>query len=194
MRRAIALQIVQQTAILFSPAIKLSENVEYFNIIPNFADAVKTPGIISEDSKSKIEKITLDASDIFECLHDLLEVLRDPVPEDLFDKAASPGEAQNDIELAESMFPNAAKPLIQRLGHANWKRRQYQRKLRSEDLQTVQKSHRERRMAMAVGPSYSPALNAQTEYVYLELLYVVECAICADRSRSLNFYISYPLT
>ena len=164
----VALQIVQQTAILFSPPIKLSENVEYFNIIPHLGDPVQTPGIISEDSKSKIEKISEDASDIFDCLSDLLPLLRDPVPEDTFQRDASPSEAQKDIELAENMFPNAAKPLITRLGHANWKRRQYQRKMRSiklENLQTVQKTNPSKRIAMAVGPSYSPAPNTNTEYV-----------------------------
>lgn len=149
----------------------MSENVEYFNIIPSIGDPVKTPGIISDDSKSKIEKIIEDAGDLFECLSDLLPLLKDPVPEDTFHRDASPGEARKDIELAENMFPNAAKPLITRLGHANWKRRQYQRKLRStrsENMQTVQKTNPSKRITMAVGPSYSPALNAQTEYVYLE--------------------------
>lgn len=156
---------------MFSPPIKLSENVEYFNIIPNLADPVKTPGVISDDSKSKIEKITEDAGDIFECLSDLLPLLQDPVPTDTFQRDASPSEARKDIELAENMFPNAAKPLTTRLGHANWKRRQYQRKLRStrsENMLTMQKGTPSKKIAMAVGPSYSPALNAQTEYVYLE--------------------------
>lgn len=164
----VALQIVQQTAILFSPPIKLSENVEYFNIIPNLSDPVKTPGIISDDSKSKIEKITEDANDIFECLSDLLPLLQDPVPEDIFQRDASPSEAQKDIELAENMFPNAAKPLITRLGHANWKRRQYQRKLRSikaENLQTVRNANSSERIALVVGPSYSPAQHATAECV-----------------------------
>ena len=164
----VALQIVQQTAILFSPPIKLSENVEYFNIIPNFSDHVKTPGIISDDSKSKIDRITDDANDIFDCLSDLLPLLQDPVPEDIFDKNASPGEAQKDIELAENMFPNAAKPLITRLGHANWKRRQYQRKMRSEKsgyVQTVPKIHPLKRITMAVGPSYFPAQHPKGECV-----------------------------
>jgi hypothetical protein len=162
----VALQIVQQTAILFSPPIKLSENVEYFNIIPNFSDHVKTPGIISDDSKSKIEKITEDANDIFDCLTDLLPLLQDPVPEDIFEKDASPSEAQKDIELAENMFPNAAKPLITRLGYANWKRRQYQRKMRSiksGNTQTVQKINSPKRISMAVGPSYSPAQHPMGE-------------------------------
>ena len=164
----VALQIVQQTAILFSPPIKLSENVEYFNIIPNFSNHVKTPGIILDDSKSKIDRITEDANDVFDCLSDLLPLLQDPVPEDIFDKNASPGEAQKDIELAENMFPNAAKPLITRLGHANWKRRQYQRKMRSVKLgyvQTVPKINPLKRITMVVGPSYSLAQHPTGECV-----------------------------
>jgi hypothetical protein len=167
-----ALQIVQQSAILFSPPIKLSENVEYFNIIPSSRDAVQTPGIISDDSKAKVERISEDASDIFDCLTDLLPLLQDPVPEDIFQSDASPAEAQKDIELAENMFPKAAKPLITRLGHANWKRRQYQRKMRSikaEKMQPAQKIGAQKRINMVVGPSYSPVPKTNVEYVYIQL-------------------------
>lgn len=168
----IALQIVQQSAILFSPPIKLSDNVEYFNIIPMSRDAVQTPGIISDDSRSKVEKISEDASDIFDCLSDLLPLLQDPVPEDIFQRDASPNEAQRDIELAENMFPQAAKPLITRLGHANWKRRQYQRKMRSikvEKTQPTQKASAAKRTTLAVGPPYFPVLRSTAEYVHVQV-------------------------
>jgi hypothetical protein len=137
----IALQVVQSTAILLSPPIKLSENVEYFNIIPVRGDTVQTPGVVPDDSKSKIEKFTEDAWDTFDCLSDLVPLLLDPFPEDLYERDSSPSEAKKDIELAESLFPSAGKPLVKRLGEANWKRRQYQRrldKIRSENLQPVQ--------------------------------------------------------
>jgi len=92
---------------------------------------VQTPGVVPDNSKSEIYAIAQNATDTFDCLCDIMPLLQDPIPEDTFERNASPSEAQKDIEQAEKMFPNAAKTLSTRLGQANWKRRQYQRRLTS---------------------------------------------------------------
>lgn len=127
---ALALTIVQTTAILLSPPIKLSEDVEYFNILPRPAETPQSLGVNPEDTISQMNSITENLDDILDCLSDLVLSLQDPVPEDTYRRDASPSEAHKDIELAKSMFPKASEPLITRLGRANWKRRQYQRDVR----------------------------------------------------------------
>jgi len=127
-KRIPALQVVQNTSILFSPPARVAEDIEYFDIIPR-TGAVQTPGIVPDNSKSDIDALAQNAADTFDCLCDLVPLLQDPIPEDTFEKNASPSEAQKDIEQAEKMFPKAGKTLSTRLGQANWKRRQYQQKL-----------------------------------------------------------------
>ncbi|KAH8596651.1 hypothetical protein B0O99DRAFT_705975 [Bisporella sp. PMI_857] len=99
-------------------------------IIPHQGEAAQTPGSIPDNSKYDLENLGQDAADTLDCLLDLVPLLQDPVPEDTFERDASPSEAQKDIEKAEEMFPKASKGLVTRLGQANWKRRQYQQRIR----------------------------------------------------------------
>lgn len=123
---------MRDAAVLFSPPIKLSEDVEYFNILPRQGHPA-TPYVgPSEDRLSQFKAVTVDVSNSMECILAMAPALQDPAPEDTFHRDASPSEALKDIALAEHMFPKASKALLERLGHANWKRRQYQREMRKK--------------------------------------------------------------
>jgi hypothetical protein len=69
------------------------------------------------------------------CLSALVLALRDPAPQDTYREDAVTKEELKDIDLAILMFPKASSSLIRRLGHANWKRRQFQRGLRERRAQ-----------------------------------------------------------
>jgi hypothetical protein len=158
-----ALTIVQTTAILLSPPIKLSEDVEYFNIIPHKAQVMQSIAVNAEDSMSQMYDIIDDIEGTLDCLSDLVLALQDPVPEDTYRRDASPSEAVKDIELAKSMFPKASETLITRLGRANWKRRQYQRELRerkAKGAQTVIESPLRLRPQPRTGLSFRRDLSA----------------------------------
>lgn len=51
--------------------------------------------------------------------------LCDPFPLDTYSSDAKPSDADLDIQLAKLLFPTATKPLVDRLGWANWRRRKY---------------------------------------------------------------------
>jgi hypothetical protein len=63
------------------------------------------------------------------CLSALVPALQDPTPQDTYLEDNLTTEELKDIDLAMFMFPKASSNLIRRLGHANWKRRQFQRGL-----------------------------------------------------------------
>lgn len=68
--------------------------------------------------------------DVITLLFDLGQTLLDPTPHSRLERSAHPDAAQHDINHVRARFPNADKRLIDRLGRANWERRQYLRKLR----------------------------------------------------------------
>lgn len=70
------------------------------------------------------------AHDIVTHLFELGPSLLDPVPHDRFEQPANPDSAQYDIEHVRAKFPIADESLINRLGGANWERRQNLRRLR----------------------------------------------------------------
>lgn len=59
------------------------------------------------------------------CLIRLAPNLCDPFPLDLYSPDASISDAYPDIDLARELFPTASLAIVDRLGRANWKRRQY---------------------------------------------------------------------
>ena len=73
-------------------------------------------------------------------LFELGPSLLDPAPHDRFETASHPDAAQHDINHVLARFPVADKSLINRLGRANWERRQSLRRLRLayEDIGQVQ--------------------------------------------------------
>lgn len=79
---------------------------------------------IHDDRLPDIEQYLCEVVDVVDCLLDLLPSLLDPVPEDSYNKATQPEDAIEDIKLATLLFPKASKGLAERLGKANWRRRQ----------------------------------------------------------------------
>lgn len=63
-------------------------------------------------------------------LQRLVITLQDPTPIDLVGQEVPPNADRDDIELVGRMFPQAAASLVQRLGTANWRRRQYLKEIR----------------------------------------------------------------
>jgi len=93
-----------------------------------------------------------DALEIIDCLLDLLPSLRDPADQDHFDTTASGEDAAEDIKMAKILFPKAPIPLNERLGRANWKRRQNLKKVRqgsspSEITKSMRGANQERKEA-----------------------------------------------
>lgn len=58
-------------------------------------------------------------------LLELGPVLLDPTPEDRFARSTHPEAARRDIDHVRAIFPRADDRLVERLGRANWERRQY---------------------------------------------------------------------
>ncbi|KAH8746034.1 hypothetical protein BGZ57DRAFT_777998 [Hyaloscypha finlandica] len=105
----------------------------------------RVPGI---DIRQYLE----DALEIIDCLLDLLPSLRDPADQDHFDTTASGEDAAEDIKMAKILFPKAPIPLNERLGRANWKRRQNLKKVRqgsspSEITKSMRGANQERKEA-----------------------------------------------
>lgn len=71
-----------------------------------------------------VQQYLEDAVDIVACLSNLLPSIRQPAPDAIFDKKPSGDEARLDIQLARTLFPKAPLSLSERLGRANWRRRQ----------------------------------------------------------------------
>jgi hypothetical protein len=76
---------------------------------------------IIEDISELIEEIDGTVG----CLIRLAPNLCDPFPLDLYSREASISDAYPDIDLARELFPTASLVIVDRLGRANWKRRQY---------------------------------------------------------------------
>jgi hypothetical protein len=84
-----------------------------------------------------------DVVEIIDCLVNLLPSLRKPEPQNNYSTNASSGDAAEDINLAMVLFPKAPRPLNERLGRANWKRRQNLKQARERSsLMEVTKSSR----------------------------------------------------
>jgi hypothetical protein len=71
-----------------------------------------------------VQQYLEDAVDIVACLSNLLPSIRQPARDAIFDKNPSGDEARLDIQLARTLFPKAPLSLSERLGRANWRRRQ----------------------------------------------------------------------
>jgi hypothetical protein len=69
--------------------------------------------------------------DVITLLFELDASLADPTPQDRFDRA-HPSAAQQDINHVRAKFSQASDELVERLGRANWDRRQYLRRLQLE--------------------------------------------------------------
>lgn len=83
----------------------------------------------SSDSDTSLQQSADDIEEIVNCLIKLVPALQDPAPQDIYSKQASQDEANEDIELVVKFFPKASSLLTNRLGFANWKRKQYVQKL-----------------------------------------------------------------
>lgn len=70
------------------------------------------------------------AQDAVTLLMELGPSLAHPTPHDRFELYAHPGAAQHDINHVRASFPKADNSLIERLGTANWERRQSLRNVR----------------------------------------------------------------
>lgn len=70
--------------------------------------------------------------DVVNLLFGLGPTLLDPAPRDRFECSAHKDAAHYDIDHVQARFPNAHKSLLERLGRANWERRQYLIRLRSK--------------------------------------------------------------
>jgi hypothetical protein len=93
-------------------------------------ETVPTEKSISTDPE--ILELVEDLSELIEdidgtvkCLIRLAPNLCDPFPLDLYSRDASISDAYPDIDLARELFPTASLVIVDRLGRANWKRRQY---------------------------------------------------------------------
>lgn len=87
--------------------------------------------------------ISSDATDIIgnylHCLLALVPALRYPTPQDTYQEDGLKKDEGKDLALALLMFEKATPCFIRRVGHANWKRRLFQRRL-SEKLAQIRES------------------------------------------------------
>ena len=119
----------------FSPPATISGGQGYFDMAIRPNPAFQTlgtgesprEGLGNEESMQSILDYiaaTLDR------LQRLVTTLQDPTPIDLIGREIPPNADREDIELVGRMFPQAAALLLQRLGTANWRRRQYLKEIR----------------------------------------------------------------
>lgn len=78
----------------------------------------------SGSSTTEVSQYLEDAVEIVSLLCDLLPNLRDPAPEDTYSDNLSSEDFEMDIALAKALFSKASHSLCERLGRANWRRRQ----------------------------------------------------------------------
>jgi hypothetical protein len=110
--------------------------------------------------------------DVVTLLFELGPSLVDPSPHNRLERPAHPDAAQYDINHVRAGFPHAHESLIDRLGRANWERRQYMRKFR---LAHEENPHR----AQKLDPT-EPALQKTK----LSLLVLASATEDSDRSFS----------
>ena len=110
------------------------------------------------DSETSLQQCADDLEEIVNCLIKLIPALQDPAPQDMYSGEASQNEANEDIKLVEKLFPKVASFLADRLGFANWKRRQFLQKLRQRNHQNeptgqslIGKKHEEYRTDFSSG-------------------------------------------
>lgn len=97
--------------------------------------------------------------DVVNLLLGLGPTLLDPTPRDRFERSTHKDVAHYDIDHVQASFSKATEALINRLGHANWERRQYLINLRSrldEGLSQARKLN------------VSPPIESQVEQLTLE--------------------------
>jgi hypothetical protein len=120
---------------------------------PANADTAPTDLQPSEEAV-QFESILDSAADTLEALQDLSQALKDVYPTDLdvhiqSSNASASGDTDEyiDIGLTQSLFPVASATLVERLGHAHWRRRQYlkwlkaARKANSKNIKSKKSSH-----------------------------------------------------
>lgn len=122
----------------FSPPAAVSGGQGYFDLVirpkavfQNLGDAEDRShgreGLASEESiQSMLDYIAATMNR----LQQLVVTLKDPVPTDAISQDVPLNADREDVELVSRMFPQAAVILVQRLGRANWKRRQYLKEVR----------------------------------------------------------------
>ena len=87
----------------------------------------------SASSSTPLQQQLTEVREILTCLFRLLPALLDPAPHDTRNKARNPGGDIFDLSHVKSKFPQANPELLNRLGSANWKRRQQLMVLRAQD-------------------------------------------------------------
>jgi len=98
----------------------------------------ETPPSVSDNPSEPSNGIADSIGDVLLCLSAMIPALRDPAPEDTYQEASVTKDELKDLDLAILMFPKATPSLIKRLGHANWKRRLFQRSLREKVAKKVE--------------------------------------------------------
>ena len=125
----IARDSLQDAAVLpISPAPR---TIDYFSLQSDGVEQ-QVSSRASSDSDTSLQQLTGDIEETVDCLIKLTPTLQDPAPQDMYKRHASHSEANMDIDLATKMFPKATRLLTNRLGFANWKRRQYLQSLKPQ--------------------------------------------------------------
>ena len=92
-----------------------------------------TPSRASSESDSSLQQLSDDIDECVSCLVKLRPIFDDPVPQDMYEQETHARALSEDISFARMMFPKAKAPLSNRLGSANWRRRQALLRLKSGD-------------------------------------------------------------
>ena len=129
------------------PSTDARDGINESGITPHFENSVTPPidlAFVVEDDQSVssidtswtpeslVDTPLAQAHDIITHLMQLGPSLLDPVPHDRVDLSANSDATQHDVKHVRESFPKAEKSLVERLGTANWERRQFLRKLRDE--------------------------------------------------------------
>ena len=95
----------------------------------------------SANSSTPLQQHFTEVREILSCLFRLLPALHDPAPHDTRNKASNAGGDVFDLSHVKSKFPQANPELLNRLGSANWKRRQQLMFLRAQDEEEIVAEH-----------------------------------------------------
>ncbi|KAK3368627.1 nb-arc and tpr domain-containing protein [Podospora didyma] len=136
--------ILEQAVTAVSP--QLPEGDDAYDSKDDNDKAVTDPGawtdtaLDDQDADSGPGEYLEEAIDIVACLVKLLPTLRDPLDEDGVEWVAQTGDgysAESYIQTATDLFPVAPKTLRERLGKANWRRRQTLQRVRERSKHLV---------------------------------------------------------
>ena len=122
----------------FSPPATINGGQGYFDLMIRPTAAFHNQGTAEHrvqtceglGNEESIKSILDYTAATVDRLQRLVVVLQDPTPIDLIGQDSPPNAGREDVELISGMFPQAAGDLVQRLGKANWKRRQYLKDIR----------------------------------------------------------------